>query len=134
MSPVAQSAGVLSFEQAYATVLDYAVRLAPPSSKSAKTVPLLEALGRVLAEPILADRDFPPFPRATRDGYAVRAAGVQSVPATLHVIGQIKAGASSRATIKSGEAVEIMTGAAVPQGADAVVMVEYTQRNGEKVE
>ena len=88
----------------------------------------------MLAEPILADRDFPPYPRATRDGYAVRAADIQTVPATLQVIGQLKAGASSRATIKSGEALEIMTGAAVPQSADAVVMVEYTKHNGERVE
>src|SRR5215467_9178978 len=128
MSPVAQSAGVLSFEQAYATVLDYAVRLAPPSSKSAKTVPLLDAMGRVLAEPVLADRDFPPFPRATRDGYAVRAADLKTVPVTLRVIGQIAAGAAFAGRVRSGEAADIMTGAAVPEGADAVVMVEYTSQ------
>jgi molybdopterin molybdotransferase len=83
-------------------------------------------LGRVLAEPVLADRDFPPFPRATRDGYAVRATDLKTVPVTLRVIGQIKAGANFNARVASGEAAEIMTGAAVPAGADAVVMVEYT--------
>src|SRR5215467_838302 len=117
MSPVAQSAGVLSFEQAYADVLDYTGRLAPPpQSKSAKGVPLPDALGRVLAEPILADRDFPPFPRATRDGYAVRAADVAAVPASLRVAGQVQAGAEFAGRIAQGQAVEIMTGAAVPEG------------------
>src|SRR5215831_15416801 len=134
MCAVAQSAGVLSFEQAYAAVVDYAGRLAPPPSKSAKNVPLPDALGRVLAEPILADRDFPPFPRATRDGYALRAADVAAVPASLRVVGQIQAGAAFAGRIAQGQAAEIMTGAAVPEGADAVVMVEYTAQTGDQVE
>ncbi|HKR97635.1 MAG TPA: gephyrin-like molybdotransferase Glp, partial [Candidatus Angelobacter sp.] len=76
-----------------------------------------------------ADRDFPPFPRSTRDGYAVRAADLnQNGSALLRVVGQIKAGDSYDLPVASGEAVEIMTGAAVPQGADTVVMVEYTMR------
>jgi molybdopterin molybdotransferase len=83
----------------------------------------------VLAEPVLADRDFPPFPRATRDGYAVRAADLKTVPVTLRVIGEIKAGASFNPRVGPGEAAEIMTGAAVPQSADAVVMIEYTARD-----
>lgn len=128
MSPVAQSAGVLSFEQACATVLEYAQRLAPPQAKSSKNAALADALGRVLAEPVLADRDFPPFPRATRDGYALRAGDVATVPATLRVVGQIQAGAAFNGRIALGQAVEIMTGAAVPEGGDAVVMVEYTAR------
>jgi molybdopterin molybdotransferase len=125
MTAVAQSAGVLSFEAAYATVLDYCRRLAPPQ---AEEIALLDGLGRVLAEPILADRDFPPFPRATRDGYAVRADDLHTVPANLRVIGQIQAGAAFAGRLVPGQTVEIMTGAAVPQGADAVVMVEYTAR------
>src|ERR1017187_538755 len=90
---------------------------------------LLDAVGLVLAEDVLADRDFPPFPRATRDGFAVRAADVQSVPARLLRVGEIKAGATVEASgisVGPGEAVEIMTGAPVPVGADAVVMVECT--------
>src|SRR5215813_13799604 len=71
LSTIAQSAGVVSFEKARELVLEYCGRVAPPA---AAEVPLLQGLGRVLAEPVLADRDFPPFPRATRDGYAVRAA------------------------------------------------------------
>jgi molybdopterin molybdotransferase len=97
---------------------------------------LLQALGRVLARPVSADRDFPPFPRATRDGYAVRAADLSAMPATLRVIGQIKAGAGFAGRVGAGEAVEIMTGAAIPESADAVVMVEYTSRDpgSDKVE
>lgn len=123
MSTVAQSAGVVSFEKARELVLEYCQRFPPPA---ATEIPLLQALGRALAEPVLADRDFPPFPRATRDGYAVRAADLKTTPVTLRVIGQIKAGASFNARVAPGEAAEIMTGAAVPSGADAVVMVEYT--------
>src|SRR5262249_54087206 len=130
MTAVAQSAGVLSFEQAYATVLDYAAR-SQPEVTQAKEIALLNALGRVLAEPVLADRDFPPFPRATRDGYALRAADLKTVPATLRVVGQIAAGTAFAGRVSPGEAAEIMTGAALPEGADAVVMVEYTAQASE---
>jgi len=120
-----QSAGVLSFERAYRTVLDYCRQIPPPQAEEA---PLPAALGRVLAKTVSADRDFPPFHRATRDGYAVRSTDLKDVPARLHVIGKIKAGASFTGRVNAGEAVEIMTGAALPEGTDAVVMVEYTSR------
>jgi molybdopterin molybdotransferase len=123
MSTAPQSAGVVSFEQARETVLKYCRQIAVPPNEA---VSLLEALGRVLALPIKADRNFPPFPRATRDGYAVRAADLNTLPATLRVVGQVKAGGSFDRALSAGEAVEIMTGAAVPEGSDAVVMVEYT--------
>ena len=87
----------------------------------------------MLAEDIRADRDLPPFPRATRDGFALRATDLAHLPAKLKVTGEIRAGASvaeSALTVRAGEAVEIMTGAPVPQGADSVVMVEYTARDG----
>ena len=101
-------------------------------SKQSQEVPLLEALGRVVAEPVLADRDFPPFPRATRDGYAIRAAYLTPDGlASLRVVGQVKAGDSYGLSLAPGEAVEIMTGAPVPQGGEAVVMVEYTHRTTE---
>ena len=92
--------------------------------------------GLVLAEDLRADRDFPPFPRATRDGYAVRAADVQAVPAHLRCVG-IDQGRrdrrGERRHVGPGEAVEIMTGAPVPRGADAVVMVEYTETSDDTV-
>jgi len=128
-----QSAGILSFEAASARVRDY-VRQVLDRPKQTEELPLLQALGRVLAEPVLADRDLPPFPRATRDGYAIRAADLKPDGSTeLRIVGQVKAGDSYDLPISSGEAVEIMTGAAVPQGADAVVMVEFTEANADIV-
>jgi molybdopterin molybdotransferase len=99
------------------------------SPKEVETVDLLAGLGRVLAEGILADRDFPPFARATRDGYAVRAADVAEIPARLEVVGEVKAGdwpEPGVCSVGRGQAVGIMTGAPLPEGADAVVMVEHT--------
>ncbi|MGO9518549.1 MAG: gephyrin-like molybdotransferase Glp [Candidatus Korobacteraceae bacterium] len=124
---------LLSFSEARDTVEQYASRLSPTEPEM---LSLLDAAGLVLAEDLRADRDFPPFRRATRDGYAVRAADVSAVPARLHLIGEIKAGASSEQSgiaVASGETAEIMTGAPVPSGADAVVMVEYTARSSEVV-
>src|ERR1700722_7931894 len=98
---------------------------------------LLAAVGRVLAEPVLADRDLPPFARSTRDGYAVRSADLKQVPAMLEVIGEIKAGARAEnipSQLAKGQAASIMTGAPVPAGADAVVMVEYSSQDGERVD
>jgi molybdopterin molybdotransferase len=132
--PVAQVPGVLSFEDARRTVERQGLQVCPPKTES---VDLLAATGRVLADSILADRNLPPFPRSTRDGYAVCAADLAHVPATLDVIGEIKAGESLENIpkhIASGQAASIMTGAPVPSGADAVVMVEYTAQRGTRVE
>src|SRR6267154_6135948 len=115
--------GVVSFEQATEIIERYCARLTPSHPEQ---ISLLQALGRILAEPVLADRDFPPFPRATRDGYAVRASDLTTIPVTLRVVGQVRAGDSYDLPVLPGEAVEIMTGAAVPEGADTVVMVEHT--------
>ncbi len=124
---------VLTFNQALAAVQQYASHLSP---REPEFVPLLDSLSLALAEDLVADRDFPPFPRATRDGYAVRVEDVAKVPAKLQCVGELKAGASiahSSVKLRPGETVEIMTGAPVPSGADAVVMVEYTERKGAKV-
>lgn len=96
-----------------------------------ETVSLLSAIDRVLSAPVLADRDQPPFPRSTRDGYACRSEDIQAAK-SLRVIGQLRAGEVwQRSPISSGEAVEIMTGAPVPNGADCVVMVEHVQVDGD---
>ncbi len=119
---------VLTFAEARRTVeLQVASARCVPE---AETVPLADAPGRILAEPIAADRDYPPFDRATRDGYAVRGA---ETPGRLRVIGQVRAGQEFGGTVGPGEAVEIMTGAPMPAGADAVIMVEYTRCEGESV-
>src|SRR5260370_16254051 len=112
MSTTTQSAGIVSFEQACKIVLEYCRQIKAPQ---AEDVPLLEALGRVLAAPVLADRDFPPFPRATRDGYALRAADLKTTPATLRVSGQVKAGAAYAGQVTSAEAVDIITDPPLPQ-------------------
>ena len=106
-------------------------------ARATESVELLTAAGRVLAEPVVADRDLPPFPRSTRDGYAVRSTDLAQLPTTLDVIGEIKAGTSLDKippNIGTGQTVSIMTGAPVPAGADAVVMVEYGSQHGHQVE
>jgi len=121
---------VLTFEQALATVLEHAATVAPGSIES---VPLLESLGRVLAEAIVADRDQPPFDRSTRDGFAVKAADWCSGK-PLRVVAQLRAGeAWQRGDLPAGAAVEIMTGALVPAGADAVAMIEHAMHDGDQV-
>ncbi|MFZ0774639.1 MAG: gephyrin-like molybdotransferase Glp [Candidatus Sulfotelmatobacter sp.] len=123
---------VLSFEDARRVVEDHASLLSPSTHE---TIYLLHSAGRILAEPVAADRDIPPFPRSTRDGYAVRAADLAKLPATLTVMGEIKAGPPQISSpLNRGEAFSIMTGAPVPQGADAVVMIEYTSLQNECVE
>src|SRR6267378_7896308 len=123
---LASSALVVSFEEARHLVEQHATSVCPGE---VETIDLLAGLGRVLAEGILADRDFPPFARATRDGYAVRAADLALVPARLEVVDEVKAGdwpEPGVCSVGRGQAVGIMTGAPLPAGADAVVMVEYT--------
>ncbi len=133
MNTAGQSAGVLSFEDAYEVVRERCQKIVAAGDRPSEEVLLMHGLGRVLAEPITADRDFPPFPRATRDGFAVRADDLARGVTILRVVGQVRAGDSYDLPVGSGEAVEIMTGAAVPMGADAVVMVEYTERKSQEV-
>ncbi|HXZ39943.1 MAG TPA: gephyrin-like molybdotransferase Glp [Terriglobales bacterium] len=125
------SGKTLSFEDARHTVEEHASHLRP---RGKELLELLDAVGLVLAEPVFADRNLPPFPRATRDGYAVRTADLAHLPATLQVVGEIKAGANTSIELESGQAAAIMTGAPAPPGADSVVMVEYTSRTGDRVE
>ncbi len=89
-------------------------------------VRLQDALGRVLAEDATADRDVPPFTNSAMDGYAVRGADVARAPARLRVVGDIAAGSVAGRGIGPGEAMRIMTGAPLPEGADTIVRVEDT--------
>ena len=123
---------VPNFEEARRVVEHHASKIPPPNTE---TVNLLQAAGRILAEPVTADRDIPPFRRSTRDGYAVHSADLATLPAKLKVIGEIKAGPTQPPPrLKRGETFSIMTGATVPEGADAVVMVEYTSQQADSVE
>ena len=123
---------VLSFEDARRVAEEQAASVSTPEKE---TVALDASLGRVLAEEVFADRDVPAFPRAMRDGYAVRAADLTSLPTRLKVLGEIKAGGDpSGFRVQPGEAVGIMTGAPAPAGADSVVMVEHTSAHGDLVD
>jgi molybdopterin molybdotransferase len=119
------NSGVLSFDEALARVRAGARELRPARG-AAERVELGLAAGRVLAEPLRADRDQPPFARSTRDGYACRAAEAMT-HAFLPVVGSIRAGQSPTGPLPPGAAWEIMTGAPVPDGADAVVMLEHVE-------
>jgi molybdopterin molybdotransferase len=120
---------MLSYEAAREVVVKEAsIRRGEPSIDTFDMLPeLSSALGRVLAEDITADRDYPPFDRSTRDGYAVRSIDLDQVPRSLRLVGESKAGAGFEGGVNKGECVQIMTGAPVPSGADAVVMLEYTR-------
>ncbi len=133
MAALPEPSLILSFEEARHLVEAHAAQLRP---RGKELVELLEAAGQILAEPIFADRNFPPFPRAMRDGYAVLAADLSQLPATLEVIGEIKAGARAEdiPSLQPGQAAAIMTGAPAPPGTDAVVMVEYTSRDDRRVQ
>ena len=128
-----EQTSILSFEDARHLLEEHARNVQP---KGRELLSLLDAAGRILAEPIHADRNIPPFPRATRDGYAVRSADVENTPAHLEVIGEVKAGSEVRSgfAIAGGQAIAIMTGAPVPDGSDAVLMIEHTSRDGNRIE
>lgn len=107
--------------------------LTPLSILPSEPVALLDALGRVLAEPIVAQDSLPPFANSAMDGYALIAADLVGAtgesPITLRVIGDIAAGSAPEMVVERGTAVRIMTGAPIPAGADAVVPVEDTNEN-----
>src|SRR4030043_1574103 len=95
-------------------------------------VSILDALGRVIAEDMIAPRDLPPYDNSGMDGYAVRYEDIQNAsqknPVRLEVIEDLRAGFISKRTVQKGQAIRIMTGAPIPKGADAVVPVEETER------
>ena len=126
----AEQTALIPVEEALEIVLAHAKTL------PYEEVPLEDAVGRVLGEDVAADADMPPFDRSAMDGYAVRAADVAGAPVLLPVLGQIRAGQFPDEPLTAGTAVQIMTGAPVPAGADAVQQVEKTRRsaNGRSVE
>jgi molybdopterin molybdotransferase len=121
---VSEKARLLSVTEARAVMLAAVRPLAP------ETVALDAALGRVLAEPVAASRDQPPFAVSAMDGYAVRSA---DTPATLRIGGESAAGRGFEGRCESGMAIRISTGAAMPDGADTVVIQEDVRRDGDKV-
>ncbi len=118
---------MLSVEEALHRVLDGITPL------PAEEVPLRLATGRILAEPVTAMRDQPPFNASSMDGYAVRAEDVQQTPVELRIIAEAPAGHAADVTVGSGEAVRIYTGSPVPEGANAIVIQEHAERDGNTV-
>jgi molybdopterin molybdotransferase len=121
---------MLSYQEARQKVIEQIGEKKGP--RATEQVRVGEALGYVLAQEIKTDREYPPFNRATRDGYAVFAADAKT-GATLKCTGEIKAGDRVTKELWAETCVQIMTGAAVPSGADAVVMIEHTKREGDEV-
>lgn len=115
---------MITVDEALALVLERAPVL------GVEGVPLAEAAGRVLRVPVVSDRDQPPFNRAAMDGFAVRSADTAAPGATLRITGEVRAGVWPEGTVGSAEAFRIMTGAPVPEGADAVIQVERTRADG----
>lgn len=120
---------LIGFDEAYRRTRDAFA----PLDRS-EPVDLGEAVDRVLAETVVAQTDLPTAARSARDGYALRAADLADAGATLRLIGSVDAGDPPDAvTVSEGTCVQIATGALIPRGADAVVMVERTQREGDEV-
>lgn len=113
----------LEFDEARAIVID-TVRALPPS-RLVEALALDRVHGRILAKAVVADRDYPALARSLRDGFAVKS---KDLPGTLTVAGEVRAGDQALAPLADGEALEIMTGAPLPPGADTVVMIEHTAR------
>lgn len=122
---------MITVDQALATIL------AKIAFKGVEKISIEESLGRVLAEDIVARRNNPPMNNSAMDGYALIAGDIQSAtpenPVRLEVAGEIAAGYSAKTVLQRGQAFRIMTGAPIPQGADAVIMQEDTERNGNSV-
>lgn len=118
---------MIAIEDAQRTVLARCPPLPPV------TVELGDCCGRVLAADVAATEDVPPFDNSAVDGYAVLATDISVTPAELRVVDEVAAGAASSVHLRAGEAIRIMTGAPIPDGADAVVMIEHSQMVAEGV-
>jgi len=112
---------MLTVDAALQKILDTVASFEP------QPIPLDDALGLILADDVISDVDSPPFDKALMDGYAVRAADVADGSATLRVVDEVTAGQVAQRSVQPGEAIRIMTGAPLPDGADAVVRVEDTR-------
>jgi molybdopterin molybdotransferase len=119
---------LISVADAQRIVLEHARRL------DAERVPIERAAGRVLAEAVAARVDLPPFPSSAMDGFAVRAEDTETAPVRLSVVARIAAGRPAERLLGPGEAMEISTGAAVPEGADAVIPLELVEDHGDEIE
>jgi molybdopterin molybdotransferase len=120
--------GLISVDEAQRIVLECAKRL------DAERVPIERAAGRVLAEPVAALVDLPPFPSSAMDGYALRAEDTATAPTRLPIVARIAAGSPADRSLAPGEAMAISTGATVPEGADAVVPLELVEESDDAID
>jgi molybdopterin molybdotransferase len=122
---------VISLEEAQQRILDAVAPLAP------RAIPIADARGLVLARDVTASEMVPPFANTAMDGFAVRAADTagasEAAPVNLRIVGEVAAGHAPAVAVGAGQAVRIMTGAPMPGGADAIVMVERTRAEGDSV-
>jgi molybdopterin molybdotransferase len=125
---MSSATGLISVDEAQRIVLERAKRL------DSERVPIERAAGRVLAEPVSALVDLPPFPSSAMDGYALRSADTADAPIRLPIVARIAAGSPADRPLAAGEAMAISTGAAVPEGADAVVPLELVEESDEAIE
>jgi molybdopterin molybdotransferase len=125
---VATTTDLISVEEAQRIVLERARRL------DAERVPIERAAGRVLAAPVQAAVDLPPFASSAMDGYALRSADTSEAPVRLPIVEHIAAGTPAGRPLDAGEAMAISTGGAVPEGADAVVPLEIVEETGDTIE
>lgn len=123
---------LLTVEEYLAELVDELLAGAGPLPDG-EEVPLADALGRVLVEPVRASGDVPAFANSAMDGYAVRRADLADLPATLRVVGAVPAGSGEDPPLEAGQCVRIMTGAPMPSAADTVVPVELTDAGTEVV-
>ena len=128
---------MLSVEEARAKVIEVLTARTKSCAPKMETIEFAldpsRALGRILGEQVVADRNYPPFNRSIRDGFAVRASDAAQPGAKLRLIGESRAGVAFDGAVDEGECVRILTGAAMPRGASAVVMQEYAKEEGEFV-
>jgi molybdopterin molybdotransferase len=119
---------MLPIERGLEIVMSVAKSQERPDRMPVESVPLRDSVRRILREDVLSDADSPPFDKAIRDGFAVRVEDLDSIPVVLSVVGESRAGLAADVTVESGQCCEIMTGAPLPAGSNAVVMVENTER------
>jgi molybdopterin molybdotransferase len=128
---------MLSVDEARAKVIEIITARKPSCTPKTEVIEFAQdpsrALGRVLSEQVVSDRNYPPFNRSIRDGFAVRASDATGPGAKLRLIGESRAGVAFAGALGADESVRILTGAALPKGASAVVMQEYAREEGEFV-
>src|SRR5580700_4434499 len=128
---------MVSYLEGRAKVIEVICSRRCPPPPPTETIEFIDdpsrALGRIVAENVAADRNYPPFNRSTRDGFAVRAADAGHAGAKLRLIGESRAGVPFEDVVDPGTCVQIMTGAALPRGANAIVMNEHARVDGDYV-